>query len=98
MMISRNLISKYQIKDDNTLEGKQTKIDKHNDHVAELTVHLQALLTPTKRVAADNWKLFSRKTSHLEVGLSEVNETLSPSSGTTVDFSLVKQCQDQLSG
>ena len=76
---------------------EQTILDKHDDNIATLSIRLQTPLTPTKTVVAptsDNRKILSRKLTHLETGLSRINDTLSTA---PIEPSLLKQCQEQLS-
>lgn len=65
---------------DDDLEKEQTVLDKHDDDVRVLSIHLQALLTPAKTTASrnlDNHKLFSCKLYRLESGLGRIDSRVS---------------------
>ena len=84
---------------DDNLESEQVVLDKHDDHITSLSVCLHALLTPASTPvspAADGRKLLSHKLSHLEAGLSRIDDLVSTPSDPPIEISLLKQCQEQL--
>ena len=60
------------------LETEQDALDRHDDEITGLTIHLQKIIA--KCSGPDiiaNWKVLSHKLSYLECGLKAVGEALS---------------------
>ena len=77
---------------EDTIEAEQVILDKHDDDVAALTVHLESLLVATVSVP-DIRKPLTRRLSRLQVGLRRIDDLTEEAS---VEHSVLMQCQEEV--
>lgn len=88
------------VDDETVLEAEQAMMDKHDADVADLTVRLQGLFTPSgldsSLATTDERRPLSRKFARIRTGLTRIDEAISPTE-PPVERSLLTQYQSELS-
>ena len=72
-------------------------LDKHDDTVADLNIHIKRLCSKATPAVADNHRLLSRKLSQLEEIITNIHNAVSSLPEDVEDLSLLQQYQERLS-
>ena len=86
------------IEKEEDLGAEQTALDEHDDHVASLTVRLQALITggDTPITKIDEREVLSRRIKRLQSCLPTVSDAIAALSAGKLDMCRLKQHEEQL--